>query len=441
VTRASAEHATDMTSAPESGSAAGGIQRAPRSRSLVDPLYGSVRLAPWASALIATPRFQRLAGVSLSDVPGELLFGRPFPSRLDHALGVYHLARLARPQDRTLQAAALAHDLGHGPFSHLSESLMRERLGEDHETRSVRLLGEVGAALPEATRQQLVWLDWDDVARLILGNDDGRGALLNGRLDYDNADNVARFLVAAGLGAPSYDPTALARGLRSLPLTFATPDDRAYLQAAVESDALGWLADRTTVYHYLHEGHHNLAAHAMLRKAVDLGASTSILTDEFFNFTDVQALRLLARALHHGLADLVKRVRAGEQQLHRCVWEAEAPADDDAIPLLLLSWRERLQLEAHLALQSALPAHDVIVEAVVSRASRALPPIAEEGQPGTFRRLADAAPAPRVLHVFAACDAPPDYVRRLCVAAERLFTPFGAHTRGDAENSKQTILQ
>src|SRR5262249_60785439 len=96
-----------------SGVINGSIRGAARPRAFVDPLYGEVRVASWAAALLATPPFQRLAGVSLSDVPGALLFGRPFPSRLAHTLGVYHLARLPRPRDRTLPAAALVHDLGH----------------------------------------------------------------------------------------------------------------------------------------------------------------------------------------------------------------------------------------------------------------------------------------------------------------------------------------
>ena len=430
--RASAEDVegvTEAPGAPERATVSGGIQRAPGSRSLVDPLYGALRVSAWASAMLATAPFQRLAGVSLSDVPGELLFGRAFPSRLDHALGVYHLARLARPQDRALHVASLAHDLGHGPFSHLSEPLMRERLGEDHEMRSARLLGEVRAALKEMGAQQPAWLDWDEVARLILGRDDGRGALLNGRLDYDNADNVARFLRAGGLGAPSYDPVALARGLRPIPQGAASNEDRTYLQDAAEGDALGWLADRNTVYSFLHEGHVNLAAHAMLRKAVDLGASTGIVSDDFFDMTDVQALRLLGRALHRGLAGLVERVRAGGARRHRCVWEAEAPSEDEAIPAVFTSWRERLQLEAHLALQSALPAHEVIVEAIVSRAGRTLPPVAEAGKTTAFRYIAAAPAALRVIHVFAAYDAPLDYVRRLQVAAERVFAPLGARPR------------
>ncbi|MGH2517507.1 MAG: HD domain-containing protein, partial [Ktedonobacterales bacterium] len=136
------------------GFGSGGLGKAARPLVHPDPLYGQVRVAGWAAALLATPPFQRLAGVSLSDVPGELLFGRPFPSRLDHAIGVYALARLARPRDRALQAAALAHDLGHGPFSHLTEPLMIERHAEDHEARSARLLADVRAALPAQTARQ-----------------------------------------------------------------------------------------------------------------------------------------------------------------------------------------------------------------------------------------------------------------------------------------------
>jgi HD superfamily phosphohydrolase len=245
---------------------------------LPDPLYGAIRVSAWAAVLLQTPPFCRLTGVSLSDVPGELLFRRPFPSRLEHALGVYHLARLARPRDRVLHVAALAHDLGHGPFSHLTEPHMRERFGEDHEARSARLLGEVRDALSPANARLLSWLDWSEAGRLVLGEAGGRGALLNGLLDYDNADNIARFLLASGLGMPSYDPRALACALRPLAAVVAGQEDtNVCLSAAAEADALGWRTDRARVYGYLHEGHRNLAAHSMLRKAVDMAAARQLL--------------------------------------------------------------------------------------------------------------------------------------------------------------------
>lgn len=422
---------TDDELTPERATPSGGIARAGRPLVLPDPLYGEVRVAAWAAALVATPPFRRLAGVSLSDVPGELLFGRPFPSRLDHTLGVYFLARLARPHDRALQAAALAHDLGHGPFSHLTEPLMREQLGVDHEGRSVRLLAEVRAALSPTATRQIGWLDWDDVARLVMGHDDGRGALLNGPVDYDNADNVARFLVGSGLATPAYDPLALAKALRPLPPEAATTRERTYLQAAAEGDALAWRDDRERLYTYLHAGHRNLAAHAMIRKAVDLAAAANLLPSEFFDFTDAQAFDLLAAAPDRGVRELVRRVRAGEPALYRCVWEAEAPAHTRAIPEMQRTVRERLALESRLAGEAALLPQEVIVEAIVSRAARTLPPVEQPGRSGVYARTPDALPPPRVVHILAARDAAPDYLRRLRLAAERIFTPLGALPRAE----------
>lgn len=436
---------TNATGPLDRSFGSGGLGRAARPYALSDPLYGKIRVSGWAAALLATAPFQRLAGVSLSDVPGDILFGRAFPSRLDHALGVYHLARLARPRDRALQASALAHDLGHGPFSHLTEPLMRERFGEDHESRSARLLAELCSALPLAAARQLAWLNCDDVAQLILGeSDDGRGALLNGRLDYDNADNVARFLQASGLDTPTYDPQTLARGLRTLPSSMRQEresddresDDQVCVLADVSDEAQSWRRDRAVVYDYLHGGHFNIAAHAMQRKAIDLAAATHILPPDFFDLTDIQAFQALSRALDRGILALVQRVRAGEHMVHNCIWEAEVPPSTHAIPDILTKWRERLALEAHLAAEAGLAAHEVVVEALVSSAARALPPIARATRSGTLVPSSlsyspEPPPAPRILHLFIAAGSPPDYVRRLRMAADRILSPLGAVYRGD----------
>lgn len=491
----------------------GGLSAMARPLAVPDPLYSTVHISAWAAALLTTPPFQRLAGVSLSDVPGQLLFGHPFPSRLDHAIGVYHLARLARPRDRMLQAAALAHDLGHGPFSHLTEPLMRERLGIDHEQRSVRLLDDVRTALaPSVLRRHLAWLDWDEVARLILGlGADGRGALLNGTLDYDNCDNIARFLICSGLGTLAYDPLTLARSLRPLhaedlngskngdaahlempvteneetvnsgkndnsnsvppswrptsPLSSASVgtqhatirampasptsrprgkdsgknangdrldvEHRVSLIAAGQDEARGWQRDRASVYGYLHEQHHNLALHAMLRKAVDLAAATDILPAEFFDLTDTHALDVLGRGLDRGLLALVRRVQAGAAHEHRCVWEAIVPPTATAIPEITARWRERLALEAQLAAEAGLAPHEVIVDVLVSSAARGLPPLAPLSRPLSLTWQPAPPSGPRLLHLFVAAGIGNDYIRRLRMAAERTLAPIGASYRND----------
>jgi HD superfamily phosphohydrolase len=425
------------TQARLSSSDSGQIERKSRATGWLQPmtapdvLYGQVRISGWAAALLETAPFQRLAGVSLSDVPGELLFGHLFPSRLDHAIGVYHLTRLARPRDRTLQAAALAHDLGHGPFSHLTEPLMRAQLGLDHEQRSARLVYRVRDGLASWIRRYLDWLDWDEVAALVQGQgDEGRGALLNGLLDYDNVDNIARFLAASGLGAPGYDPVALARGLTlsvghmdediAVPLVELAP--------AVEKEARAWQRDRRTVYDYLHGGQRNLALHAMLRKAIDLAAASGDLASRFLDYTDGEALAHLGALPLAGVATLIAGVLDDKE--YRRVWVASLGAKQDALTPLLAVRGERLRLETRLASEAGFTEHEVIVEPITSSAERALPPIA-----GANRQKEGGASRPAsplmLLNVFAAPGAPTDYLHRLQIAASRLFAPFGL--RSDAE--------
>jgi uncharacterized protein len=398
---------------------------------LPDALYGSVRIAGWAAALLETAPFQRLAAVSLSDVPGPLLFGRPFPSRLDHAIGVYHLTRLARPRDRALQAAALAHDLGHGPFSHLTEPLMVERLGIDHEKRSSRLVFEVRDALAPWIQRYLDWLDWDEVAALVQGQGgDGRGALLNGLLDYDNVDNIARFLAASGLGSPGYDPVTLARGLT---LSAANPSGGettpvVKLATSVADDARAWQHDRRIVYDYLHSGQRNLALHAMLRKAIDLAAASGRLAPDFLDYTDDEALAHLSALPEVGLATLITGV-IGDMEYRR-IWDAGLGPEQSTLLMLLSSRDERLRLEARLASEAGFAEHEVIVEPIISSAERALPPFI--GANGREKMSAPQLKRPVTrLNVFAAPGAPNDYLHRLQIAANRAFTQFGV--RSDAE--------
>ncbi len=441
------EAAPDEAAPDEQVAPARALRTGPRPLIVADSLYGTVRLAWWAAALVATPPFQPLAGISLSDVPGEWLFRRTFPSRLEHSLGVYHLVRLARPRDRALQAAALTHDLGHGPFSHLCEPLMREQLGIGHEARSAQMLDEVRAALPSRMLRHMEWLDWDEVAGLVQGQGE-RGALMAGRLDFDNADNVARFLLAGGMGTPRYDPVTLARALR--PLSSAhlrangshpagaarsgmkrrTPAASVYLVADAQDQAEGWQADREAVYTFLHEGHQNLARHAMLRKALDLAALADLLPSTFFDLTDGTAYRLLASARDLGVVSLTEAARSGP--VYSCIWEAEAPARHEALRDLLAGRQERLMLEERLAAEAGLAAHEVVVEGIVSAARRALPPLAPLGRPEHLVWLPEPMPAPRRVHVFASPAVPSDYIYRLRLAAERHFGALGIVERRDA---------
>jgi HD superfamily phosphohydrolase len=124
------------------------------SRTYHDPLHGAIRLdrqqpaEALAIALIDTAPFQRLRRIRQLG-PAYLTFHGAESSRFTHSLGVLDLARRAlrelcrfQPEleqhSGLLYAAALLHDVGHGPLSHSGE----EMYGLHHEAWSARLIRE-----------------------------------------------------------------------------------------------------------------------------------------------------------------------------------------------------------------------------------------------------------------------------------------------------------
>ena len=112
--------------------------------------------------LINTREFQRLRRIKQLGL-SQLVFPGADHSRFAHSIGVMHIAR--RIVDRVAQlrpgsvtddqriavlAAALLHDVGHGPFSHAFEKIT----GEKHEQRTLDIIGsdstEVNGVLKKA---------------------------------------------------------------------------------------------------------------------------------------------------------------------------------------------------------------------------------------------------------------------------------------------------
>jgi hypothetical protein len=99
-------------------------------------------------ALIDTPEFQRLRRIKQLGLALYTYQGAEH-SRFVHSLGVMHLMnrvlkslseRYPIPEDTQLVArcAALLHDIGHGPFSHVIETL----LGFHHEAWTVKIISD-----------------------------------------------------------------------------------------------------------------------------------------------------------------------------------------------------------------------------------------------------------------------------------------------------------
>ena len=197
-------------------------------RTYHDPLHGAIRLDPAQPAealaidLIDTAPFQRLRRIRQLG-PAYLTFHGAESSRFTHSLGVLHLARLAlqhlehdHPElaehRGLLYAAALLHDVGHGPLSHTGE----EMYGLHHEGWSGRLIRE-HPALRERLEAYAPGTA-DAVADLLehgLCSTSAIKALVSSQLDCDRLDYLLRDSYSTGT---SYGQLDLERILAALTL-------------------------------------------------------------------------------------------------------------------------------------------------------------------------------------------------------------------------------
>lgn len=159
---------------------------------LRDPIHGSIPLADWAMPIVDSAVLQRLRRVQQLGT-AHLVYPGANHKRFEHSLGASHLAgRLAEAvgmdgdEVRTVKAAALLHDVGHGPFSHAFEALVKEQ-GRRHEETSQDLIR--WGPLADLLRQG--GLDPVVVADCVAG----KGALaplVSGSLDADRMDYLLR---------------------------------------------------------------------------------------------------------------------------------------------------------------------------------------------------------------------------------------------------------
>src|SRR5580692_2285862 len=107
-----------------------------------DPIHGFVYREPEERDVMDTCVFQRLRRLKQLAL-ASLVYPGATHSRFEHSLGAFHLAgklaealNVPETERRLVRLAALLHDIGHGPFSHVTEPILRnhsalDKLGPD----------------------------------------------------------------------------------------------------------------------------------------------------------------------------------------------------------------------------------------------------------------------------------------------------------------------
>lgn len=184
-----------------------------------DPVHDIIRfdlddpVDRMAYELVLTPTFQRLRRIRQLGF-AHLVYHGAEHSRFQHSLGVAHVARriletleVRDPLDRAeVLAAAMLHDVGHGPFSHAIEKVthihheaLTQAIIADPASDVHQILASFDAGLParvaayfgpreEFPRDRYVFLD-----------------IVSSQLDADRLDYILRDGIATGVKIGLYD--------------------------------------------------------------------------------------------------------------------------------------------------------------------------------------------------------------------------------------------
>ncbi len=168
-----------------------------------DPVHGYVYISEAEKEIIDSYPVQRLH--RLRQLAGaEFVYPGANHTRFEHSIGVMYLAgrlsenpnlsqRLSEDEVQTIRIAALLHDVGHGPFSHVFEHLLVKFLKKTHEDMTTWVIRE------SELRDVINGLGYDPdlIGKLAVGalNKPGKAfidQMIRSAVDADKLDFVVR---------------------------------------------------------------------------------------------------------------------------------------------------------------------------------------------------------------------------------------------------------
>ncbi len=163
-----------------------------------DSIHGDIFFPQDLLSIIDTPEFQRLRRIHQLSV-AYLVFPGAEHTRFSHSIGTYYIMQKIIEHFRPIMeninleiderdvnlalAAALLHDIGHGPFSHAFEKAIPD--SDNHESWTIKIITDTDSSINGILRNNFDDNFPDDLANIILKE---KSAKDNGHID--NKDNM-----------------------------------------------------------------------------------------------------------------------------------------------------------------------------------------------------------------------------------------------------------
>ena len=332
---------------------------------LRDPIHGYIYLTDIEKSLIDTQEFQRLRRIKQL-AGAHLTYPGAQHSRFEHAIGCCHLSGLVGQRLRSkisgkkeeintiteeIRVAALLHDIGHGPFSHIFEEVIDAKENKTHEDMTEKIIKETKIADILKTNSY----DLNIISKLSTASCDKKPQYINdvigGGLSVDTMDYLLRDSYFTGVEYGKVDVHRVIDSMEIINDKLAL--DKAALYA-FEALAIGRYEMFRAVYF-----HRSVrAGEVMLIKAMQLADKELNLTkinqlDEYLKLTDEIILNNLTNLDTQGKPhlNLAKSLAIDytNRKLIKCVYEKVGQGNDRIIKNIFTQKKIREEITNELA--------------------------------------------------------------------------------------------
>jgi len=190
-----------------------------------DPIHGDIKLKGLFLDLIEAPEIQRLYNIKQLGL-AHLVFPGAHHTRLEHSLGTYYISYkvsdildLDKNEKELITCAAFLHDIGHGPFSHTLEYILRDTLNIDHIDLTEKLIFGENSIFDEKEKEIIgptsvfdilakYSIEPKEIVDIIRGKINKKGylsQLLNSSIDVDQLDYLIRDAYYTGVAYGTID--------------------------------------------------------------------------------------------------------------------------------------------------------------------------------------------------------------------------------------------
>jgi len=262
-----------------------------------DSVYGDIELSKFEVRVMDMPQFQRIRRIKQLGLI-SLIYPGANHTRFEHCIGTMNLAsKLATKLDLSddeielVRMSGLLHDIGHGPFSHVSEGV----LSFPHE--------ELTKYVIEKTSLHDL-LDEKFNTKEIVDIINGRGHLgpiISGELDVDRMDYLLRDSHNTGV---AYGVIDYERIISNLKL-----DDGLVLDIKGVQAAEGALVSRYFMYPSVYQHHTTRIVNSMFRRALKREIdSGKINENDMYKYDDAYIISLFRTSDDEIVRDMINRL-------------------------------------------------------------------------------------------------------------------------------------